>query len=198
MAKPRKLLFSFSSILMASLFALSASLQFNDPDWYFWIPLYASACAVNLVNGVSEYKIMRPIARFAQWFGFFLLIKVLIEDFVEGIDGFWSLDMRERVVREKFGSGLVIISMFLHFQALSSSSSSVKGKTTEKNEVKVPNYVQYENGSLGGHQLRALFCFLYFPEERNEVLSEQESRSKGGPCNSELHNSTGILLQAVA
>ncbi|KAL7224002.1 hypothetical protein ACSBR1_025457 [Camellia fascicularis] len=161
MAKPRKLLFSFSSILMASLFALSASLQFNDPDWYFWIPLYASACAVNLVNGVSECKIMRPIARFAQWFGFFLLIKALIEDFVEGIDGFWSLDMRERVVREKFGSGLVIISMFLHFQALS-SSSSVKGKPTKKNEVKVANYVQYGTAVLVAISYGLSFAFFIF------------------------------------
>ncbi|KAA8547296.1 hypothetical protein F0562_003840 [Nyssa sinensis] len=39
---------------MASLFAFSASVQFNDSDWYFWFPLYATASVVNLVNWVSR------------------------------------------------------------------------------------------------------------------------------------------------
>ncbi|KAL8546228.1 hypothetical protein ACS0TY_006078 [Phlomoides rotata] len=96
-------------LLMASLFALSASFQFNDPDWYLWIPLYSTACVANLVNGA------KGMGKFALWLGLLLFIKVAVEDLINGAAaaGFWSLDMRERVVREKFGSGLVVTSMFL-------------------------------------------------------------------------------------
>ncbi|MCD7448849.1 hypothetical protein HAX54_046942 [Datura stramonium] len=99
------------SLLMAFLFALSASFQFNDPDWYFWFPLYALACLVNMVN-VGLTKI---IAKIALCMGTILFLKVVIEDarFHQGISGIWSFDMRERVVREKIGSGLVIFSMSL-------------------------------------------------------------------------------------
>lgn len=79
MEKPRNV-FRVCSLLMAILFAYSASVQLNDPgtqkrnhlhflllfslyrlckfhsfcflsaDWYFWFPLYTLACAVNLIN----------------------------------------------------------------------------------------------------------------------------------------------------
>ncbi|KAL3813555.1 hypothetical protein ACJIZ3_014823 [Penstemon smallii] len=115
------------SLLMASLFALSASFQFNDTDWYFWIPLYVTACIVNLVNGVMKgydsNSNIKKMTKFTFWFGVCLFVKVVIEDFVHGISGFLSLDMRERVVREKFGSGLVICSMFLHLGNSSNSKS---------------------------------------------------------------------------
>lgn len=48
-----------------------------------------------------------------------MFIKVVVEDVVSGIAGFCSLDLTERVVREKIGSGLVIISMILHLKASS-------------------------------------------------------------------------------
>lgn len=103
-------------------------------DCYFWIPLYAAACVVNLVNGVSKYKKIKRIARFAQWLGFFLLTKVIIEGFVQGIAGFWSLDMREKLVREKIGSAIVISSMFLQLQASSGSNNAKIGKGVEYGE----------------------------------------------------------------
>ncbi|CAA0814334.1 Unknown protein [Striga hermonthica] len=104
---------------MASLFALSALFQFNDSDWYFWIPLYAIACAVNLVSWAKKPNSrMIRTAQFDLCLGIFLFMKVSIEGFLEGskFAGFWSFDMRERTVREKFGSGLVISSMFLFLQ----------------------------------------------------------------------------------
>ncbi|CAN4079585.1 unnamed protein product [Withania somnifera] len=103
---------SCSSILMAFLFALSASFQFNDPDWYFWFPLYALACLVNIVNGFTK------IAKITRCIGTILFLKVVIEDvcFHQGISGIWSFDTRERVVREKLGSVLVILSMSLQLQ----------------------------------------------------------------------------------
>ncbi|KAK3015346.1 hypothetical protein RJ639_005618 [Escallonia herrerae] len=110
-------LFRWCSLLMASLFAISASFQFDDPDWYLWLPLYATACVVNLVNGFFTYKINQQVVNFALWLGVVLFTKVLLEDMVHGMAGFWSLDMRERVVREKFGSGLVISCMFLQSKA---------------------------------------------------------------------------------
>ncbi|CAA3032506.1 transmembrane 220 isoform X2 [Olea europaea subsp. europaea] len=58
------------------------------------------------------------MAKFAVWLGMFLFIKVIIEDFVDEITGFWSFDMRERVVREKLGSGLVVGSMLMQLESL--------------------------------------------------------------------------------
>lgn len=72
-----------------------------------------SACIVNFVKIRSR---IRALARFTFWLGVFLFLKVVMEDFLSGIAGFWSLDMRERVVRETFGSGLVICSMFVHLE----------------------------------------------------------------------------------
>ncbi|CAI9752803.1 unnamed protein product [Fraxinus pennsylvanica] len=117
MAAGSNLSLRFCSMLMAFHFALSASFQLNDPDWYFWFPLYAIACVVNLVNGVKTEKKRRKMAKFAVWLGMFLFIKVIIEDFIDGIAGFWSFDVRERVVREKIGSGLVIGSMFMQLES---------------------------------------------------------------------------------
>ncbi|XP_062154232.1 uncharacterized protein LOC133862428 [Alnus glutinosa] len=118
MAAPTKL-YSLCSVLLAFLFAFSASVQLNDPDWYFWFPLYACACMVNMVNwGISCRTQIRLIARMSLLLGIFLFIKVVIEDFVNGTAGFWSLDLSIRVVREKTGSGLVVISMILQLEAL--------------------------------------------------------------------------------
>ncbi|XP_034682527.1 uncharacterized protein LOC117912147 isoform X1 [Vitis riparia] len=138
MATPTKL-FSLCSLLMASLFAWSSSVQFDDPDWYFWFPLYASACGVNLINGIGalSLKPISKIAKLALWLGVFLFIKVAVEDFVYGIAGFWSLDLKEKVVREKFGSGFVVNSMYLQLQAASVQKDYVKRK-----EKKVPRYVE--------------------------------------------------------
>ncbi|XP_047945163.1 uncharacterized protein LOC125191791 [Salvia hispanica] len=101
-------------LLMASLFGLSTCFQFNDPDWYLWIPLYASACYVNLLKFCKPNSPrIRKVAKFGLCLGVFLFIKVWAEDLIHGICGIWCMDMRERVVRERFGSGLVVSSMFL-------------------------------------------------------------------------------------
>lgn len=52
--------------------------------------------------------------------GLFLFFKVVMEGYGDNTAGFWSLDMRERVVREKLGSFLVVTSMFLHQKAAAS------------------------------------------------------------------------------
>ncbi|XP_059624698.1 uncharacterized protein LOC132267574 isoform X2 [Cornus florida] len=154
-------LFSFCSLLMASLFALSASLQFNDPDWYFWFPLYATACVVNLANWISNKKIIRSNAKFSLWLGVFLFLKVVIEDFVYGIAGFWSLDMRERVVREKFGSRFVVCSMFLQLEALSIPNDPTRGR-----KVYVAKHVQYGMAVLVGFSYGVSFLFFVFQKEK--------------------------------
>ncbi|XP_028764006.1 uncharacterized protein LOC114722210 [Neltuma alba] len=114
-SRSRKL-FVMCSVLMGSLFAYSASVQLNDPDWYFWFPLYSCACIVNLTNSIISAKLTRQIAKLALWLGMFLFVKVVVEDLVNGISGFLSMDLSERVVREKTGSLLVIISMILQLQ----------------------------------------------------------------------------------
>ncbi|AEC07485.1 putative TMEM220 protein [Arabidopsis thaliana] len=122
MAKPRNL-FRVCSLLMAFLFAYSASVQLNDPDWYFWFPLYTLACVVNLINYRRRIKLM--MMRTALSLGVFLLVKVIAEDVITEKVGVLSLDLTHRVVREKIGSGLVIASMVLQLQASSSSSKTI-------------------------------------------------------------------------
>ncbi|KAL5715106.1 hypothetical protein ACHQM5_016981 [Ranunculus cassubicifolius] len=108
------IIFSLCSYFMSALFAYSASVQLNDPDWYFWFPLYASACLVNFFHNTATSGRTKKMSRLAFWLGIFLFFKVVIEDYVDGLAGFWSLDLEKRVVREKLGSGLVVISMLFH------------------------------------------------------------------------------------
>ncbi|KAL3636506.1 hypothetical protein CASFOL_018805 [Castilleja foliolosa] len=116
------------NLSMAFLFGLSACFQFNDSDWYFWIPLYTTAFIVNLVKWAKKPNSrMRKMAKFAMWLGFFLFIKVSIEDLAVGrtVAGLWSLNMRGRVVRERLGSGLVISSMFLLLRNSNTSPAQI-------------------------------------------------------------------------
>jgi hypothetical protein len=39
----------FLDLMMSSLFALAAAVQFNDPDPIRWITIYGAACALSLV-----------------------------------------------------------------------------------------------------------------------------------------------------
>ncbi|KAJ9177172.1 hypothetical protein P3X46_012413 [Hevea brasiliensis] len=135
-------LFSFCSLLMAAIFAYSACVQLNDPDWYFWFPLYACACVVNMLNwAISSKTFIRKIAEVTVWLGIFLFLKVVVEDFVSETAGFWSLDLSERVVREKTGSGLVIISFILQLQASSHLKYSKSRNQRKKKEF--PRCVEY-------------------------------------------------------
>ncbi|XP_041001532.1 transmembrane protein 220 [Juglans microcarpa x Juglans regia] len=139
MANPSKL-YSLCSVLMASLFAYSASVQLNDPDWYFWFPLYACGCVINMVNWAIPLRTttIRHIARLSLLLGIFLFIKVVTEDFVNGKAGFWSLDLSQRVVREKTGSGLVVISLILQLEA-----SLVPEDHLPRKKKEFPKFVEY-------------------------------------------------------
>ncbi|KAI3462799.1 hypothetical protein Pfo_019462 [Paulownia fortunei] len=154
-AGSKKSLLGVCYLLMASLFALSACFQFNDSDWYFWIPLYATACIVNLVNWAKANSRIRKMAKFGFWLGVFLFIKVSIEDYLHGTAGFWSLDMRERIVREKFGSGLVISSMFL----LLENSSNTNHHPTLVTKYGMPILVGIAYG----------LSFLFFAFQHDEM-----------------------------
>ena len=71
-----------------------------------------------MVNwAISSTTTIMHVARVSLLLGLFLFIKVVIEDFVNEIAGFWSLNLSERVVREKIGSGLVVISLILQLEA---------------------------------------------------------------------------------
>ncbi|CAH8263261.1 unnamed protein product [Arabidopsis lyrata] len=121
MAKPRNL-FRVCSLLMAFLFAYSASVQLNDPDWYFWFPLYTLSCVINLINcrrRISKSRRIKQMIGTALSLGLFLLVKVVVEDVITEKVGVLSLDLTHRVVREKIGSGLVIASMVLQLQSSS-------------------------------------------------------------------------------
>ncbi|KAJ1697195.1 hypothetical protein LUZ63_005707 [Rhynchospora breviuscula] len=137
MAKNRSRIFSSCSLLMSLLFFYSALVQFNDPDWYFWLPLYSSAFLVNLLNMriPSKSKTLTLVAQLTLVGGNLLFVKVVIEALVlSGFSAFWSMDMRERVVREKVGSGLVVLSMLLHLKA-SSTTSTNQTKFSKRNQV---------------------------------------------------------------
>ncbi|XP_008813259.2 uncharacterized protein LOC103723944 [Phoenix dactylifera] len=128
MSTDRSPLLPWCSIPMGLLFAYSASIQLNDPDWYFWVPLYALASGVNLLQARSTARILNRVALLDLRLGVVLLLKVVVEAHLYGLAGFWSLDMRERAVREKIGCGLVVISMFLHIKASRASKETRKGK----------------------------------------------------------------------
>nr|KJB75217.1 hypothetical protein B456_012G033200 [Gossypium raimondii] len=104
MAKPRNL-FTCCSLLMAIMFGFSSSVQLNDPGY------------------------IKHVAKVALCLGVLLFIKVVVEGYVRKIAGLWSLDLAERVVREKTGSLLVIISMVLHLVCLSEALDLKQRKT---------------------------------------------------------------------
>ena len=95
---------------IANVFHICCFFVFSD--WYFWIPLYAIASIVNLLQ-----RKFNQVTRFVLWSGLLLFIRVMIEGHVYGLANLWSMDMRKRVVREKVGSGLVVASMTLHLKA---------------------------------------------------------------------------------
>lgn len=65
------------------------------------------------------------MATITIWIGILLCSKVVVEDYVYEIAGFWSLDLSERVVREKVGSIFVIISVFFQMEAASDVQKNI-------------------------------------------------------------------------
>ncbi|MCO5564158.1 hypothetical protein L7F22_017814 [Adiantum nelumboides] len=106
---------------MAALFAYSASVQLDDVDWYWWLPFYTSASVISFAHGLVDTKY--PLwALLNLFFGLLLFIKVILE--AEPIGAIWSLDMNERVVREKLGSFLVMAAMALQLQTMSNGAAA--------------------------------------------------------------------------
>lgn len=62
-----------------------------------------------------------------------------MEDIRNNISGLLSMDLSERVIREKIGSGLVVISMILQLIASESTQVSSKGQRSNK----FPRYIEY-------------------------------------------------------
>lgn len=95
------------------------------------------------MNWAISSKAIKHVAEGALWLGIFLFIRVIAEStLVDGVSGFWSLDLSERVIREKIGSGLVIISMILQLTA-----SSLEAPP-HKQQSKFPRYVEYGEPTL--------------------------------------------------
>ncbi|XP_012079553.1 transmembrane protein 220 [Jatropha curcas] len=166
------ILFSFCSVLMAAIFAYSASVQLNDPDWYFWFPLYACASTVNMVNrAISSKVIVRQIAKVTLWLAIVLFLKVVIEDFIRGKAGFFSLNLSERIVREKTGSGLVIISMILQLEASSKPRHEMSQKG--KNKKEIPRFVEYGMAILVSFSFG--LPFIFFVVRNGEIKFDNNS-----------------------
>lgn len=124
-------------------------------DWYLWFPLYAMACLVNMVNGVPK---VTKTAKIALLMGIILFLKVVIEDvrFHQGITGLWSFDMRERLVREKLGSGLVILSMSLQLLKSDTNNPSLA------NHVEFGNFPKCLIIFLFDSRMGISFSFLFY------------------------------------
>ena len=90
-------------------------------DWYFWLPLYASASIVSFMHTLAPKK-------YPLWtiltllFGILLFFKVIIEA-IE-MDALFSMDMQQRIVREKWGSFLVAYAMALQLQSVLNTKTS--------------------------------------------------------------------------
>ena len=99
---------------------------------------------MNLLNWAVSSKAIRVLAEAELCLAISLFVKVVIEDivFFNGISGFWSLDLSERVVREKTGSGLVAIAMVLQMIA---SSSKIRQRSENKDMNKFTRYVEFGN-----------------------------------------------------
>lgn len=93
------------------------------------------------MNLLLGSKTITSIAKANLCLGAFLFVKVVLEGFVNGVSGFWSLDISERIVREKIGSGMVVVSMVLQLIA-------------SKNKDKVPRIVEC------GESFRAFVLFI--------------------------------------
>jgi len=179
----QSLFLSLCSLFMGILFAYSASVQLNDPgaleflslqsspypfmyqiwkltqlfffpDWYCWFPVYALASGVNLLHMNFTWRAINQGVVLILCGGILLLIKVLVEAQVYGLSGFWCMDMRERIVREKIGSGLVVLSMSLHLR----SSASLQQLTRERK-------TQYPGCAVSGKGISYLlgsyvFCWI--------------------------------------
>ncbi|KAF9620210.1 hypothetical protein IFM89_010945 [Coptis chinensis] len=174
---------------MAFLFASSAAVQLNDPDWYLWFPLYTTASLVNLLRNTSTSRTVKQTAKLAFWLGTFLFLKVVIEDYVDELAGFGSLNLEERVVREKVGSGLVMISMLLHLEVsvVSEYAPCRSDLCRDLNnvgefmpmpllflahtEVVVGTALVDGDGTVGGIQLWGSPGLLYVFERRNQTMS---------------------------
>lgn len=103
-------------------------------DWYFWFPLYTLACAANLINcrRISKSTRIKQMIGTTLSLGLFLFFKAVAEDVITEKVGVLSLDLTQRVVREKIGSGLVIASMVLQQRAYSSKTQIDFGKKKKK------------------------------------------------------------------
>lgn len=116
------------------------------PDWYFWFPLYVLAAAINLLRLNFRWRAIAQSAMLVLCGGISLLIKVLVEAHLYGLCGFWSMDMRERVVREKIGSGLVAISMLcILITAAASQEPLRERKAQDRNYVASGKCIPFQN-----------------------------------------------------
>lgn len=143
----------FSSIIDDHDLFLGLSTAATVLDWYFWFPLYTCGCIVNFVNGLPARKspnIVKPLAKFTLWIGLLLFVKVVFEDRLRNkeVSGFWSVDMRERVVREKIGSGLVIGSMALQLKNPKPANNFEYGKLLQEFEKLITTKIRSAGSSL--------------------------------------------------
>eukprot|EP00249_Psilotum_nudum_P006595 c19918_g1_i1 orf=556-1074(+) len=118
-------------LLMAGLFAYSAAVQLNDVDWYLWFPFYTLASVVSAFHTVSSTVASRGLAGLDLVFGLVLFVKVVIEGCIHGrsfnVDELFSLDMAKRVVREKLGSLLAVVAMWLQMEVFSGTPTDSAG-----------------------------------------------------------------------
>ncbi|CAM6097731.1 unnamed protein product [Calypogeia fissa] len=111
---------SVCSLLLSVLFAYSASVQLNDHDWYIWLPFYTLACLVCLAHAFQFSAASRLSAFVGLVGGSLLFIKVVLEgcfrDEVFSWTDLVSLDMEQTLVREKLGSLIVCLALWLELE----------------------------------------------------------------------------------
>ncbi|WOL20685.1 hypothetical protein Cni_G29490 [Canna indica] len=149
-------------------------------NWYFWFPIYGLACGVNLLLiGFTSKGFSNQLALVVLWGGTALLVKVMVEDYVQGIAGLLSLDMHERVVREKLGSGLVIMSMLLHLKASHASEEAKKGEREVVSRLAESGSAD-GGGNRSGRRGMNRFSSWLLPLHVNQSSFTSSSYSKGG------------------
>ena len=108
------------SLVMAGFFTYAAIVQWNDPDWFTWMFLYAAAACFSLQYGVSTLSVYPSTI-----FGVVALLRLAMIFFfeIETIDSIF--DMFETELGRELG-GCLVVTFWMAIMAATSLTSQIE------------------------------------------------------------------------